>query len=81
VVLELSAKLPGKVADTFVKVASRAKGGALADVVAATLVNTVDRRRELLEELDAERRVRQVLMEVTQVIARMKTPPPGQYMN
>ena len=64
------------------KVASRAKGGGLADVVAATLVNNVARRVELLDELDPERRLGQVLKEVTAVIARMKAPPaPGGYLN
>jgi Lon protease-like protein len=81
-VLELSARLPQKAAESFVKVASRAKGGGLADVVAATLVNNVARRVELLDELDCERRLAAVLREVTAVIARMKAPPtPGGYLN
>ncbi len=81
-VLELAARLPTKAAENFVKVASRAKGGGLADVVAATLVNNVNRRVELLDELDSERRLAEVLKEVTAVIARMKAPPnPGGYLN
>lgn len=81
-VLELAARLPQKAAENFVKVASRAKGGGLADVVAATLVNNVSRRVELLDELDCERRLAKVLEEVTAVIARMKAPPnPGGYLN
>ncbi len=81
-VLELATRLPQKAAENFVKVASRAKGGGLADVVAATLVNNVARRVELLDELDAGRRLGEVLKEVTAVIARMKAPPaPGGYLN
>ena len=81
-VLELAARLPEKAAENFVKVASRAKGGGLADVVAATLVNNVSRRQELLDELDCEKRLSAVLQEVTAVIARMKAPPnPGGYLN
>ena len=81
-VLELAARLPTKAAENFVKVASRAKGGGLADVVAATIVNNVARRTELLDELDCERRLGEVLNEVTAVIARMKAPPnPGGYLN
>jgi hypothetical protein len=81
-VLELATRLPGKAAEDFVKVASRAKGGGLADVVAATLVNNVTRRVELLDELDCERRLGEVMKEVTAVIARMKAPvKPGGYLN
>jgi Lon protease-like protein len=81
-VLELAARLPQKAAENFVKVASRAKGGGLADVVAATLVNNVARRIELLDQLDCERRLTEVLNEVTAVIARMKAPPTtGGYLN
>jgi hypothetical protein len=81
-VLELAARLPEKVAENFVKVASRAKGGGLADVVAATVVNNVTRRLELIDELDCTRRLVRVLEEVTGVIARMKAPPnPGGYLN
>jgi Lon protease-like protein len=81
-VLELAARLPEKAAENFVKVASRAKGGGLADVVAATIVNNVTRRTELLDELDCDRRLAAVLKEVTAVIARMKAPPnPGGYLN
>jgi uncharacterized protein len=81
-VLELAARLPQKAAENFVKVASRAKGGGLADVVAATLVNNVARRVELLDVLDSDRRLAEVLKEVTAVIARMKAPPTsGGYLN
>ncbi|MBL8953767.1 MAG: LON peptidase substrate-binding domain-containing protein [Myxococcaceae bacterium] len=81
-VLELAARLPQKAAENFVKVASRAKGGGLADVVAATLVNNVTRRVELLDELDPLKRLGEVLNEVTAVIARMKAPPnPSGYLN
>ncbi|MBK7864984.1 MAG: LON peptidase substrate-binding domain-containing protein [Archangiaceae bacterium] len=81
-VLELAARLPEKAAETFVKVASRARGGALADVVAATLVNNVAQRLALLDELDGERRLAEVLKAVTAAIARMKAPPnPGGYLN
>src|SRR4051812_31386635 len=73
-VLELATRLPEKAAENFVKVASRAKGGGLADVVAATLVNNVARRVELLDQLDCQRRLGEVLNEVTAVIARMKAP-------
>lgn len=81
-VLELATRLPQKAAENFVKVASRAKGGGLADVVAATLVNNVNRRVELLDELNPERRLSEVMKEVTAVIARMKAPAvPGGYLN
>ena len=81
-VLELAARLPEKAAEQFVKAASRTKGGGLADVVAATLVNNVARRVELLDELDCQKRLGEVLREVTAVIARMKAPPPpGGFLN
>jgi uncharacterized protein len=81
-VLEVASRLPEKASTPFVKVASRAKGGGLADVVAATLVNNVPRRLELLDELDPDRRLAEVLKEVTAVIARLRAPPPqGGYLN
>jgi Lon protease-like protein len=80
--LEVAARLPEKASGPFVKVASRAKGGALADVVAATLVNNVPRRLELLDELDVDKRLSEVLKEVTALIARLRAPPPaGGYLN
>jgi Lon protease-like protein len=81
-VLEVAARLPEKASEPFVKVASRAKGGGLADVVAATLVNNVPRRLELLDELDVDKRLGEVLKEVTHLIARLRSPPPaGGYLN
>jgi Lon protease-like protein len=81
-VLEVAARLPEKASEPFVKVASRAKGGGLADVVAATLVNNVPRRLELLDELDVDKRLAEVLKEVTGLIARLRAPPPaGGYLN
>jgi Lon protease-like protein len=80
--LEVAARLPEKASAPFVKVASRAKGGGLADVVAATLVNNVPRRLELLDELDVDKRLSEVLKEVTALIARLRAPPPaGGYLN
>jgi Lon protease-like protein len=81
-VLEVAARLPEKASEPFVKTASRAKGGGLADVVAATIVNNVPRRLELLDELDVDRRLQEVLKEVTALIARLRAPPPaGGYLN
>ncbi len=81
-VLEVAGRLPEKASTPFVKVASRARGGGLADVVAATLVNTLPRRLELLDMLDVDQRLNEVLREVTGLIARLKTPPnPGGFLN
>jgi Lon protease-like protein len=77
-VLDLTARLPPEVASQVAKVASRAKGGPLADVVASTIVSDLERRQELLEELDPGQRLDAVLGEVSLLLARMQKPPtPG----
>ena len=81
-VVELATRLPERASAPFVKVASRAKGGGLADVVAATLVNDIVRRIELLDELDIQKRLHDVLNDVSQLLGRLDaTPTPGGYLN
>lgn len=77
-VLDLTARLPPEVASQVAKVAARSRGGPLADVVASTIVNDLERRQELLEELDPGARLEAVLSEVSLLLARMQKPPmPG----
>ena len=70
-VLELSARIPTQVGEKLLQGAMREKGGALADVIAATVVSDVGRRQQLLCELDPRRRLQAVLGELGALIARL----------
>ena len=70
-VLELSTRIPAAVGEKLLQGAMREKGGALADVIAATVVSDLDRRQQLLCELDPQRRLNAVLAELGGLIARL----------
>lgn len=81
-VLELSARIPPKASEQLVKVCSRLKGGALADVVAATVVSEVPERLALLDELNVDNRLKAVLREVSGLLARLEqSKKSGGYVN
>ncbi len=56
-------------------------GGALADVVASSVVADVERRQDLLCELDVQTRLRSVLAEVSEVLARLAPARPDGPVN
>jgi Lon protease-like protein len=70
-VLELSTGLPPPIAESLLQLAARSSGGALADVVAGTVVQDVSRRQELLAVLDPRERLNQTLNELSELIVRM----------
>jgi uncharacterized protein len=80
-VFELAARLPPLVAQGLLQAAARAAGGALADVVASSVVADVERRQELLCELEVSPRLRAVLAEVSEVLARLQPAIPDGPMN
>lgn len=67
--LELIARTPDEVGEKLAQVTSRVHGGALADVVASAVIDDVERRYELLRELDVTRRVRDVADDVLMLVA------------
>jgi Lon protease-like protein len=79
--LELAARLPPPVAQGLLQASARAGGGALADVVASSVVADVERRQDLLCELDVETRLRSVLAEVSEVLARLAPAKPEGLIN
>lgn len=79
--LELATQLPQEAAQVLVQEAARARGGALADVVAAAVVADVDRRRQLLEEPSASARLRAVMDDLSEVLARMRPARPRGPLN
>ena len=60
-------------AQVLVQEGARARGGALADVVAAAVVADAERRRALLEELSPRVRLREVMEDVSEVLAQLRT--------
>jgi hypothetical protein len=74
--LELAARLPPQIAQGLLQAAARVSGGALADVVASSVVADVERRQDLLCELDARARLTSVLSEVSDVLARLAPAKP-----
>ena len=79
--LELAARLPPPVAQGLLQASARASGGALADVVASSVVADVERRQDLLCELDVGARLRSVLAEVSEVLARLAPAKPDGPVN
>jgi Lon protease-like protein len=79
--LELSSHLPGEVAQNLLQTASRSQGGLLADVIASTVVPDLERRQELLSELDVGARLRAVLADVGEVLARLSSAAPKGPLN
>jgi len=70
-VLELSGRLPQPFGDSLLQSAARTRGGSLADAVAAIVVSDVERRQQLLGELDVPQRLRGVLNDVGELIGRL----------
>lgn len=68
--LELASRMPG-LADEFLQVVAKTRGGALADVVAGAIVEDVQKRQQLLDELDVRKRLGKVLDEVSGFIAAL----------
>jgi len=79
--LELAARLPPPVAQGLLQASARVSGGALADVVASSVVADVERRQDLLCELDVGARLRAVLGEVSDVLARLAPVKPDGPVN
>lgn len=75
-VLEIAGRIPSEVGDNLMQVVAKARGGTLADIVAAAVVPDVERRKELLYELDAQARLQAVLDDVGEVMARLGAASP-----
>ncbi len=71
-VVELVARLPTDVGERVAQVTGRVHGGALADVVAATIMEDVTRRFEVLSELDVRARMRVVAEETLMLVGSMQ---------
>lgn len=71
--LELSGALPPQVLEPLLQIAVHLEGGALADVIAGTLVQERDRRAALLAELDVGTRLQMVLEDVGELLLRLGT--------
>lgn len=80
-VLELAAGLPQATAQLLVQQAVRAQGGELADLVASAVVPDPDRRRALLGTLSVKARLDAVMVDISDVLARARTAPPGGPLN
>jgi Lon protease-like protein len=75
-VFELAGRVPLSVAENLLSMVARARGGALADAVAAAVVPEAERRQELLCELDVRARLGAVLVEVGALLARLSPVKP-----
>jgi Lon protease-like protein len=73
-VFELAGLLPHSFGQTVLQNAASASGGSLADAMAAALVIDLERRKQLLSELDVRRRLLGVVDEVGELIARLAPP-------
>lgn len=80
-VLELSSRVPAGAADGLLQAAAKLQGGALADIVASSLIDDPERRQELLEELDPRKRLQEVLDDVGEALGRMAPARPAGPMN
>lgn len=69
--LELSGRLPPQVLEPLLQIAIHLEGGALADVIAGTLVQERDRRAALLAELNVPTRLQMVLEDVGELLLRL----------
>lgn len=78
--LEVAGRMPG-MADEFLKRVATVKGAALADVVAGAVIEEPERRQELLSELDVGARFREVLEEVSALMASLVTLRPSGLLN
>jgi Lon protease-like protein len=78
-VFELSGRLPPTFGQTLLQNAARLSGGGLADAMAAALVIDIERRQELLAQLDVRQRMLGVLDEIGELMGRLspgKSPGP-----
>jgi uncharacterized protein len=80
-ILELAGRVPPSFAEGLLPAVARASGGALADVVAAAILPEPERRQQLLAELDVQRRLRTVIEEVGELIARLQPMRPTGPLN
>jgi uncharacterized protein len=80
-VLEIAGRIEDAAAQNLVQLAARARGGALADIVAATVVQDLERRRALLAQLDPAARLQAALDDVGEIIARLGPASPGGPLN
>jgi uncharacterized protein len=71
-VLELATRVPPSFSEGLLPAVARSNGGALADVVASAIIPEPERRQELLLELDVRHRLRAVMAEVGELIARLQ---------
>ncbi len=75
--LELIARIPVEAATELAQMTSLKTGGSLADVVASAVIGDVDRRLELLQQTDAESRIRSVTDDLMEFVARVKPNRPA----
>lgn len=80
-VLEIAAHVSNGAADNLVQMAVKARGGALADVVASALVSDGASRQAILACLDPGERLQRVLGEISELIARVGASAPRGPMN
>ena len=80
-VLEIAGRLSGELGDSLLALASHARGGALADLVTAALVQDLDERKAALEELHPARRLERTLENVGELMARMGAAAPRGPLN
>lgn len=80
-VLELVARLPPDVGQRIAQVTARAKGGMLADVVAAAIFDDAIQRYEILSEVDVSTRVQVVTEELLLLVGQLRPRKPEGLMN
>ncbi len=78
---ELVVRLPREVGEQLAHVSGRVTGGALADVVAATVLPDATRRYEVLCTLDVDDRVAVVAQEVRLILRGLRPTKPSGLMN
>jgi Lon protease-like protein len=71
---ELMARVPSELGQRIAQVTSGARGGALADVVVASLVSDPERRFEILCQLDVPSRLSTVTEDLMELVSRIKPP-------
>ncbi|MDC0712813.1 LON peptidase substrate-binding domain-containing protein [Stigmatella sp. ncwal1] len=71
-VFELAGRIPPSFSEGLLPAVARAGGGTLADVVGAAVIPEPERRQALLAELDVRQRLKVVLEEVGELIARLQ---------
>ncbi len=79
--LELSGRMDPEIAEQLLQMGSRSKGGLLADMVANAVLESPERRRAALEELDPARRLNMMVGEIGELIARVGAARTNQLMN